>query len=505
MIDLENVCFSYTSNEKEASVKNINLHVAQGEAIVLCGKSGCGKTTITRLLNGLIPDYYNGVLSGKIKIDNRDTKGLEIYEYMGKVGSVFQNPRSQFYSINTTDELAFGCENMGLHKEETLKRIGRTIGMFGICDLMNKSLFALSGGEKQKIACASVSAMEPDILVLDEPSSNLDIAAIESLRKVIETWKRTGKTIVIAEHRLYWLRALADKYVYLREGKIDRIFTKDEFSQLEDRTRHEMGLRSIDPFTIHEVFPDIKNNSTINVSNLKFAYQKKPLLDIDNLFFNSNAVIGILGNNGAGKTTFAKCLCGLEKKARGTVILSGKKLKLKQCIHRCYMVMQDVNHQLFTESVLDEVLLSMDSENEKENEQRAKQILWELNLGEKTSLHPMSLSGGEKQRVAIASAIASSKEIIIFDEPTSGLDYENMKEVAKQINRLRDIGKTVLLISHDPELIYLCCTQIILFEEGKVSWVETMSSDCVKEINHFFNRTIERDECLPDCVGFQSN
>lgn len=479
MIELRNLNFKYTNSEDDNGLKGINLRIKRGELVVVCGKSGSGKTTITRILNGLAPDYYTGDLSGDIIIDNKNMRGRKIYDYVGLVGSVFQNPRSQFYNIDVMDELAFGAENMCVEKEEIIKRISDSVKNFDIEKLINRSLFDLSGGEKQKIACASVNVMGPELFVLDEPTSNLDFTGIELLRKSLEFWKAKGKTIVISEHRLHWLRDMADRYVYLDHGEIKGLYTKTEFLNISNEQRCKMGLRSSNPFgnigtDLNQ--QDIKtteneNNHFIEIKNLKFSYKKKTVLNIENLSISSGEVSGITGSNGAGKSTLAKCLCGLEKKLKCEILIDGKALKPKKLIEKSYMVMQDVNHQLFTESVMEEVILSMDYNlDEDEQKEKAGSILKDLNLYHKKDLHPMSLSGGEKQRLAIASALASSKPIIIFDEPTSGLDYINMKEVAAQILKIKP-QKTILIISHDPELINLCCEKLILMEKGRIKWM----------------------------------
>lgn len=213
MIELKDVSFTYSGDNK-AGVKNINLNIFKGEFIVLCGESGCGKTTITRLINGLIPNFYEGQISGNVRINGEEISKQPLYNTARIVGSVFQNPRSQFFNVDTTSEIAFGLENFGLPEYEIEKRIENTVNNFQIEKLLGKSIFHLSGGEKQKIACASVSAMEPEILVMDEPSSNLDISSIMELREILKSWKKQGKTIIISEHRLFYMRGLADRFIY---------------------------------------------------------------------------------------------------------------------------------------------------------------------------------------------------------------------------------------------------------------------------------------------------
>ena len=217
--------FTYESGETENSLKHIDLTIHDGETILFCGESGCGKTTLTRLINGLIPHYYTGKLDGKVLLDGKELKDYPLYQIGQRVGSVFQNPRTQFYNVDTTSEIVFGCENMGLPVPEMTRRLEDTTKSLKLEKLLNRSLFALSGGEKQKIACASADAIQPDIFVLDEPSSNLDIATIEDLMQVIRHWQSEQKTILVAEHRLYYLVPLADRIIYMKHGEISKEFT----------------------------------------------------------------------------------------------------------------------------------------------------------------------------------------------------------------------------------------------------------------------------------------
>ena len=490
MIEFQNVDFQYESGSGNQGIHDINLKIESGQVVVLCGESGCGKTTLTRLVNGLIPHYYEGTLKGDVLIDGMNISEQPLYAATPKVGSVFQNPRSQFFTVDTDSELAFASENMGIEKQEILQSVVDTVEEFKISSLMNRSIFALSGGEKQKIACASVSAHSPEVMVLDEPSSNLDMASIQDLSVIIARWKAEGKTILAAEHRLYYLMHLVDRVIYMRDGFIEKDMTAAEFRKLSREQVSELGLRSLDCVKFSDMQKPPLNPAKWKLTNFDFAYKKQRVLYIPELEIPKNAVIGVLGNNGAGKSTFSRCLCGLERKCKGHCDSMGYKDLLKES----YMVMQDVNHQLFTESVLDEIALSMERKKKNDTEWKIEQVLSGLNLGKVKDRHPLSLSGGQKQRVAIGSAIASNKKILIFDEPTSGLDYRHMLEVAESLKKLCSSGKTVFVITHDPELVSRCCNYFLFLENGKVKWAGDYSS-VRKKLDHFFEIEVDNEGC----------
>ena len=466
MIELKNVNFEYGNAEGAAgavgetvsngSLRGVNLSIADGEFLLLTGASGCGKTTILRLINGLIPNFFEGHLEGSVTVDGFNVSKAELYDTAKSVSTVFQNPRSQFFNVDTTSELAFACENQGMAEEEILQRIDNTVSELHLQPLMNRSLFDLSGGQKQKIACASVAVTGNKIILLDEPSANLDLRTIDELAGLLRKWKGEGKTIVIAEHRISYLWDLADRTIILNDGQIERELSRSQMDKITEDELHELGLRTnrkgdFDKFNQQK---SLNYQDFLTLQNFRYKYKNGyQALNIPQMQIPVGKITAITGNNGDGKTTLLNCLCGLGRRAKGTILYKGKSYKRRQRQKIIYLVMQDVNHQLFSESVLDEVLISQDLQNEED----ARRILVNLDLEQFANRHPQSLSGGQKQRVAVASAIASGRDILLFDEPTSGLDYIHMKEIGKLLKELKELGKTVIVVTHDRELIKECC------------------------------------------------
>ncbi|WP_455718463.1 ABC transporter ATP-binding protein [Anaerosporobacter sp.] len=460
IIKVKDIFYNYI-NSCDKILDNVNLEINKGECVILCGKSGSGKTTLSRLFNGLIPNFFEGDLVGDSTVAGLMSGQSEIENYVSHVGSVFQNPKTQYFNVNTTAELAFPCENSGYEPEIIVQRILEVSQEFGIEHLLDRNIFRLSGGEKQRIAFAAACMLNPQILVLDEPTSNLDSSAIEDLKNLIIKEKDAGTTIIIAEHRLAWTVDFADKYIYFDSGKAVNVWSNSEFRSLTNKTLNNLGMRVSDLTDVQKAVTkkcmDNKQqrNPLLKINNLSVGYnKKKSVYHIADFSIQKGEIIGIMGHNGIGKSTFGKTLCGLLKPISGQIIWAERPLKAKQLLKKSFLVMQDVNYQLFSDSVREEVLIGVDDDSQ------CDYVLQSLGLAEYADRHPMSLSGGQKQRVAIASAILSGKELIILDEPTSGLDRYHMEQVGILLQNLKHQDKAIIVITHDEELVAGWCDRV---------------------------------------------
>ena len=465
MISFENFGFKY-DGANSFGVYDIDFTVKKGELAVLTGPSGCGKTTLTRCINGLVPDYYDGSIRGKCIVNGMDISEHETGDLSAFVGSVFQDPRSQFFTLNVKNEIPFPAENLGITQDKLRENMRRTVEELELAPLIGKSIFALSSGEKQKIAAASVYCAGVDIYVLDEPSANLDTAGTEQLKCLLEKLKEQGKTIVVSEHKLYYLRDIADKFICMKNGTIGRMIGKEELAQLSPKELSEMGLRQLRLESIECSVPQTGSFSediTLEARDISFHYKGgEPLWKDVSFSCKGGEVIGITGKNGAGKSTLIRVLMGLEKPSAGRIFINGKPADKKHRRSRSFYVMQDVDYQLIAGSVREEML--MGHENEDGINERINDLLSEFSLSDYAELHPSELSGGQKQRLSIALACLSGKKILFFDEPTSGLDAENMRLVRTTIIEMARKGCICFVITHDYEFAANCFTSLLKIE-----------------------------------------
>lgn len=456
MLTLENLSLFYEQDKKV--LDDINLIVADCECVLLTGESGSGKSSIINSINGLAFEYENAKFSGSIKVDNKDLKGMELYEISLMISSVFQNPKTHFFNVDTTLELLFYLENIGLDRKEMESRMEDMLKLFPIKHLLGRSIFNLSGGEKQILCVAACYISGCKIIVLDEPSSNLDDKYIDILKEMLQILKNKGITLIIAEHRIYYLTDLADRIILVRKGELFNELTKDELLNSE----RQLGLRSAIK-TVLKAQSKLFGND-LNIKKLEYNFKDGSGLKIEDISFGLGNIYGITGKNGCGKSTFIRVMTGLDDKGKSEITFNGKILNKKDRLKNSSLVMQDVNHQLFTDSVEEEIKLGVKDLSQ----DRLDKVLFGLELTELKDRHPMSLSGGQKQRVAIASVLCKNSRFIFFDEPTSGMDYKNMIRISKLIKEMSTKDNIIFIVSHDNEFLNETADSILCLEEFKI-------------------------------------
>jgi len=453
---------SYTYPFQDTPVlDNVSFQVARGEALLITGPSGCGKSTLLRIINGLIPNHFKGTLSGSMELDGIQYPA-PLETLSERVGTVLQNPDDQFMATTIEDEVALSLEWKSVPTEEMQTRVSGALNMMNLSDLANRSVFTLSQGEKQKCVLAAILAAAPDVVVMDEPTANLSPAATDDLTEICLQLKRRGITLIIVDHRLYWLRGVLDKLLVLDRGRTVFYEEKHPSSDLLDQLGHHpdldtWGLRSVN--VARKIFPPATDapGFTTQIRNLSFHYPRR-----ENIFTGFSATIpggavtALVGENGSGKTTLARLLCGLSRPGSGTIQYRGGILRRSVCRHRAAFVMQQMEIQLYMHTVHKELFFS--APRRMPPDERRAQVARRLDVFGLKALaerHPHSLSGGEKQRLVVACALMKQPELLVLDEPTSGLDGRNMRMIAEQISNFAAAGGTVLLITHDLELLEL--------------------------------------------------
>ncbi len=475
----EKLSFEYKDSSE--GIYDINFEINKGEVILLTGNSGCGKSTLLRCLNGLIPAITEGNLSGELSINDKKYSTLKMHELNHEIGSVFQNPRSQFFTDNTTSELVFPMENYGYSKEQMQQKLSDLVKTFGLEKLMDKNIFLLSSGERQMVALASALTMDQQVVLFDEPSANLDYGNAMKLGQIISWLKERGITVIVADHRFYYLNGIIDRVFFVDKGKLHIYDSEEAFKKSGYDTR-SFDIFSLDvPFV--EKLPDSEKSVCANIEN---AAWKNILKDI-NLQIKKGEVTVLVGNNGAGKTTLAKLLCKSLKPDSGSVKTNNLP----------FFIMQDPDYQLFGTSSENELSLV------RKNSAKINETLEYLGLAEYKDAHPFELSGGQKQRLQIGMAMLCDRELIIFDEPTSGLDVASMQKVSKEVISLRQ-NAGVLVISHDYEFIRHVADRIVFLNDGKIEKDFTLSSQTLGELNEIFKK-MQRDSAGADLMPKERN
>lgn len=478
-------------NDESPALADILLDAAPGTLTLLCGSSGSGKSTVLRLLNGLVPHFHAGRLIGEVRVSGVDVPATDLSQAGRTTSTVFQNPRTQFFTPLVSSELAFRGENYGIAPDEIISASLLALEELGIADLWTRPLSSLSGGELQKVACAQAMAAGTPVLLLDEPTSNLSPAAIREFTRILEGMKASGMTIVIAEHRLHFLREFVDEALLIEGGRILRRWSGEEFRLLEEGDRIRFGLRTLtapaDPLSdpgwararetgavtaaasrsmTKEAAEDAGEMNEdaalrgLEVRDLRFSYGRRRVLDIESLSFPSGSVTAVVGDNGAGKSTLCRVLVGLERAERGTWIgLDGARAGAGARLAASAMVMQDVHRQLFSDTVRGEVVLGLTPDHLGGVDVEA--LLERFALAEFADRHPLSLSGGQKQRLTVAAAVARGARVHVFDEPTSGVDHRQLVEIGAQLRDIAEGGGVVIVVTHDPELVAECADRIV--------------------------------------------
>ena len=508
MINIKNLTFKYSNSNKKA-LDDISLEINDSEFVLITGPSGCGKTSLCRCINSLIPSFHGGQISGSVMVQNIDATITPTKEIAKKVGMVFQDPENQLVAIDVEREIAFGLENFGFSKTIIAKRIEEVLDTVGINHLRHRQISSLSGGEKQKTAIASVLALQPEIILLDEPTSELDPKGAE---EVIQLTRRLnedlGLTVILVEHRIDRVLQFADRLIVMDKS---RIIFDDEPQEWINNTNNsiEIGLPPITrlskqirekeytkiPFSIKQgrqyfsnIFKEkkwnkisykkpITNNSGEYVARINKLWYKYPdgptaLKDI-NIEIKSGEFVSLIGRNAAGKTTLAKMLNGLLIPSKGKVMIKGldtKKVNVENLAKHVGYVFQDPNLHLFADTVEEEITFMMNNLNFSKNnvEKTLNKMLKKFNLEYCKNSYPRSLSSGEKQRIAIASVLSGKPQILILDEPTRGLDYKIKKDLMNYLIDYKKSGGTVILISHDIEIIAEFGERVILMSEGRI-------------------------------------
>ncbi len=479
---IENLSFRYQRRE-EYALHNISFQVQPGEVLLIAGASGCGKTTLMRCINGLIPRTYHGELSGEINLFGEPVGNLSMAQLSQQVGTILQDPERQIVGSYVLNEVAFGLENLGLPRDEILKRADETLNFLGISHLRDRETFSTSGGEKQKVALAGVLAMRPRLLLLDEPLASLDPMSSHEALQFFRWLADQGIAIMIVEHRVEDVLAIhPDHVLYLDDGEQVYYGAVDGLLQVVDYHRLKLPAMTVFERSKNEPAPSFTPLLTPTAS-------QPPLISFENVNFHYSAtlpdvlhdinfkvypgdIIAILGHNGAGKTTLVKHAMGLLKPSQGTVLLEGKdtkKITVAQAAKTVGYVFQSPTQMLFAPTVKEELEfgprnLRYDPDTIKQNVEWA---ISTVHLESELQTPPLALSFGQQKRISIAAVLAMRSRILMMDEPTAGQDYWNYLSFMDSILQMPGFD-AILFITHDVDLAVIYANRIILVYDGAI-------------------------------------
>lgn len=489
---IQKLSFRYRDRDITA-IRNLSFSANPGEILLIAGASGCGKTTLIRCINGLIPRSYKGELSGRILLNGEETAGWPLAKISQTVGTVLQDPERQILGTKVLHEVAFGLENLAMPRPEIITRVDESLHYLNIAYLRDRETFNLSGGEKQKVALAGVLAMRPSILLLDEPLASLDPASAFETLDMVRRLADEGMTVLMIEHRVEdVLRIRPERIMFMSDGEIRYLGLLEGLENVVDY--HEVKLpakavikrAAMDPAPVEiNVLPGVRGTGAsktnlgtemeplVQFENVAFGYEiETEVLHGINLEIKRGDVIAVLGPNGAGKTTFVKHAIGLLKPKSGHVLVNGRdtrEISVAQIASTLGYVFQSPSHMLFAPTVREELAFGPKNlQHPKEQiEKEVKEALKIVNLSEMENDPPLALSFGQQKRVSIAAILAMRSRILVMDEPTAGQDYHNYMSFMDAILQLPGF-EAILFITHDVDLAVIYANRVLIVADGSL-------------------------------------
>ncbi len=510
VLTIRNLNFRYRDRQ-EPSLKGVNLDLDAGELLLVAGASGCGKTTLIRCINGLVPRSYKGEINGEVLIRGNPTTSLSLARISQLVGTVLQDPERQILSSRVLNEVAFGLENLNLPRDEILQRTQTALSTLGISALRDRETFSLSGGEKQKVALAGVLAMRPSLLLLDEPLASLDPASAQETLALVRRLVDEGMAVMVVEHRVEdVLRFRPDRVMYITDGEVRYLGPVEGLNKVVDYGEIKMPVPMIlaraaeNPAppelkilpSVPASGPDEAQKPLVCFREVSFEYEPgKPVLEDVTLDIRGGDVIAVLGPNGAGKTTLVKHAIGLLKPTAGQVLVNGKdtrQMSIAQIASVLGYVFQSPSHMLFAPTVREELAFGPRNlgHPEAEIEKDVQSAIRIVNLGGREADPPLSLSFGQQKRVSIASILSMRSRILVMDEPTAGQDYKNYMEFMDAILQLPNF-ESILFITHDIDLAVIYANRVLLVDDGRL-----VADGSPKEVLKDFDR-LEASRLVP--------